>query len=462
MGVKEWFRQMQPVQLYVILVITILFFIVELTVSHITHSLTLLMDSYQMLCNIFALTGCLISIKHGSHSTLNSSGMNKAESVASNIGEELTSTNPKGCQEMPQTKTSKAKQKKLKNTFGWARIDILSMLFCCVFLASVCFSIFVEAVQTLVHIDHMDEMHHPIPILCIGCCGLIINGLSYLLIGGFTFHQGSFLYVTASGDVILNKVVVNDVRSGARRLSRTKNVRPSTVQPRQRQGIKEMLRDVIGCILVILCSICVYYADKNEIAKYIDPVVSLVFVAVLTILSYPYMKESCFILLQTIPDTIDIESLKTELLQHFPEIVNVHDFHVWQLTASKIISTVHIIFQNPKVYKRIMNDINEFFIDNGITQVTIQPEFFTNSTSTESLADNPPLCLVACQCEGCKEKMCCKEIESPRSLASSKEVIDPSAVQSKTNSTETLDRTTEEKVESGTISNGNQTTVTAN
>ncbi|CAH0560222.1 unnamed protein product [Brassicogethes aeneus] len=435
MSVKEWFRQLQPVQLYVILTITILFFIVELVVSHITHSLTLLMDSYQMLCNIFALTGCLISIKRGSHSTtLNGNSANKSDSVASNIGEELTSKNPNGCQDTSQSKASKAKQNKLKNTFGWARIDVLSMLFCCVFLASVCFSTFIEAIQTLVHISHQDEMHHPIPILCIGCCGLVINGLSYLLIGGFTFHQGSFLYVTASGDVVLNKVVVGDVRSGARRLSRTKNVRPSSLNPRERQGVKEMIRDVASCVLVMICAVLVYIANKNEYAKYIDPIIALISVASLSILSYPYMKESCFILLQTIPDTIDIEYLKQELLNHFPEILNVHDFHVWQLTASKIISTVHIIFQNPKVYHRIMNDVNEFFIENGITQVTIQPEFFTSAESIESLeSEKAPLCLVPCQCEGCQMKMCCNQTDG-LSLRSSREIIDPSVKKS----TETL------------------------
>lgn len=55
------------------------------------------------------------------------------------------------------------------------------------------------------------------------------------------------------------------------------------------------------------------------------------------------------ILLQTIPDSVDIESLRNQLLKQFPGIVNIHDFHVWELTANKVISTVHIIFQNPKV-----------------------------------------------------------------------------------------------------------------
>jgi Co/Zn/Cd efflux system component len=58
------------------------------------------------------------------------------------------------------------------------------MLSCFVFLASLCFSLVVEALQTLAHIEHKDEMHHPIPVMFVGACGLLLNGLCYLLIGG--------------------------------------------------------------------------------------------------------------------------------------------------------------------------------------------------------------------------------------------------------------------------------------
>lgn len=68
------------------------------------------------------------------------------------------------------------------------------------------------------------------------------------------------------------------------------------------------------------------------------------------------VKESGLILLQTIPNHINIDSLKRELLEAFPGIVNVHDLHVWQLTGQKIISTVHIIFLDPMV--------NIFFLAN--------------------------------------------------------------------------------------------------
>lgn len=65
------------------------------------------------------------------------------------------------------------------------------------------------------------------------------------------------------------------------------------------------------------------------------------------------MKESCKILLQTMPDHMNIDEICQDLMKTFPDIVNVHELHIWQLTEDKIISTAHIIFLNPKVRKRV-------------------------------------------------------------------------------------------------------------
>lgn len=63
MAVKEWIVRLKPVQLYIIMFISSTFFIIEMTASYITHSLTLLLHSYYMLCNIMALIGYIASAK---------------------------------------------------------------------------------------------------------------------------------------------------------------------------------------------------------------------------------------------------------------------------------------------------------------------------------------------------------------------------------------------------------------
>lgn len=87
------------------------------------------------------------------------------------------------------------------------------MLIVCIFLASLCFSLLCQAIQTLVHIDQQDTMHLPLPVLILAVVGLLLNGLCYLLIGGYTFHQGSFLHISSSGDVVLDRVITTNSKT---------------------------------------------------------------------------------------------------------------------------------------------------------------------------------------------------------------------------------------------------------
>lgn len=63
MAMKELLYRLQPVQIYIVLTLSILYFLMQLFLSHITHALTLLVASYHMLCNIVALSGCIMTIK---------------------------------------------------------------------------------------------------------------------------------------------------------------------------------------------------------------------------------------------------------------------------------------------------------------------------------------------------------------------------------------------------------------
>lgn len=110
----------------------------------------------------------------------------------------------------------------LRNTFGWTRIDILTMLIVCILLAALCFSLLVEAIQTLIHIDHQDTMHHPLAVIIVGAVGLLLNGLAFLLIGGYTSHQCSFLQITPGGDVVLDRITSENLRDSKRSYMKTK------------------------------------------------------------------------------------------------------------------------------------------------------------------------------------------------------------------------------------------------
>lgn len=71
-----------------------------------------------------------------------------------------------------------------------------------------------------------------------------------------------------------------------------------------------------------------------------------------------------------------------------------------------------------QVYAEISNTLNEFFLEQGITQVTIQPEFMISSKSTETLTSSTSqICLMQCLSEGCKENHCCPNSTRWKSLS---------------------------------------------
>jgi len=56
-------------------------------------------------------------------------------------------------------------------------------------------------------------------------------------------------------------------------------------------------------------------------------------------------------------------------------VCDVHEFHVWQLSGSRIIATAHIRCRNPRDYERVANQVKMVFHQEGIHSTTIQPEF---------------------------------------------------------------------------------------
>ncbi|XP_050443616.1 zinc transporter 1 [Adelges cooleyi] len=393
MSAKQILRSFNPIQVYLVIFLTLSYFLIQLIFSHITHALTLLVDSYHVLCKLIYLFGSIICVKHNDDDEicLNEECQEKAVS-----GEEVQMLELE-FNKASSTCTHPHLERKLKNTFGWARIEVVVMLCGCVFLASLSFSLVVEAVQTLIHIDHQDPIHQPFSVFIIGMAGFVIHGLCYLLLGG---NQTNITPQNGIGVVDKGEAVPLSSSQLMKQKIQTRNC-----------SFREISRDIVGCTMVMICSVIVNFTDP-QIGKYVDPGLSIVSAVLLLYLKFPSMKESCLILLQTIPDHMNIDMICKELMLSFPDIVNVHELHIWQLTEHKIISTAHIIFLNPKDYLRINKAVINFFRDNGIGEVTIQPEFFKDDQNIQMIPEyGMGQCLVQCNQVECLERNCCEPNE---------------------------------------------------
>uniref|UniRef100_A0A1I8M442 Zinc transporter 1 n=1 Tax=Musca domestica TaxID=7370 RepID=A0A1I8M442_MUSDO len=433
----SFLNRFQPAPLYIVLFLSICYFSVQLILSHLTHALTLLMASYHMLCNILALAGSLVTIKHNELHNSDEEKRYSETSLHTKLGENTESeTKPitavdgivavvHVAEDEAQLRERKRREQKTRNTFGWARIEILTMLIICITLASLSFSLLVEALQTLVHIDHQDSMHLPVHVMILGVVGLLLNGFTYILIGGYTLHQGNFLHINPMGKVVVESSNITIESNG---LTKGSIVSSSDHQLREdlkselgkvhyhtrREGPAELLRDVSSTIFVIVCAVIVHFAkDKEHTAKFIDPVLSIFSCILVVALSYPYMKEACMILLQTVPGTIDMENFERNLVTKFPQIVSYHDLHIWQLSSHSYIATIHIIFKTPKLYEKTIEDIKSHFQEHRIAHITIQPEFQVDGVAIEDGASKSSMeCLMQCQNPDCADKMCCKDSQT--------------------------------------------------
>lgn len=405
MTVKEWVRQLHPAQLYIVLFFTLAFLAIEIPISRTTHSSTLLLNAYHMICNVIALVGCILSIKYGNEEKLKISKEFQTRdnfmeevgnfSIEDNEDENSTKNNNDRISSVSDSKQSNSGRKK-NNTFGWARINILAMVISCIFLASFCFSSLVECIQTLFHMGHLDAIHQPLLVMALGICGIILNIFCYITVGGFTSTQGFFIHVNKQGKVVLNNNSKNIQEDGNVQLTDSTRTSPMEIP---RQKFKEMCRDIISSIFVLIASITVYLTDANT-AKFVDPIVAIISAIVLFVMSYPYLSKSCMVLLQIIPRHLKIDIIRKELIDVFPGIVNVHEFHIWQLVGDKIITTIHIIFLDEMAYRNTMPQMPKFFDKMGLTNVTIQPEFYHKNIGDDN-------CLMQCPDEECSKLQCC-------------------------------------------------------
>ncbi|XP_006792624.1 zinc transporter 1a [Neolamprologus brichardi] len=426
-------------RLLCMLSLTFGFFIVEVVVSRMTSSLSMLSDSFHMLSDVIALVVALVAVR---------------------FAEKTQATN--------------------KNTFGWIRAEVMGALVNAVFLTALCFTIVLEAVERF---TEPHEIESPVVVAGVGAAGLLVNLLGLCLFhghagGGHGHSHGGHSHGSknkrgktsknskagngSSGEET-NNLVGNHNSPGDGRPRNEISCKGSTeVQMNGNTHYEEMdpdhdsssqlnmrgvflhvLGDALGSVIVVVNAIiftfvwqpcikgekcvnpCVnshsadHYHDNNTVVDlhvgptvptmkfagpcwvlYLDPTLCIIMVSILLYTTYPLLKESALILLQTVPKQINMHRLNESLLG-LDGVLAIHELHIWQLAGSRIIATAHIKCHDPTSYMEVAKRIKDLFHNEGIHATTIQPEFVTFSSESRD-----SLCELSCRTQ-CAPKLCC-------------------------------------------------------
>jgi len=283
-------------------------------------------------------------------------------------------------------------ERSLKNTFGWRRMEVVGSIASLVFLFSLCFATMIEALQTLFHTDHLDTMHHPEWIMVLVGGNLAVWLVSFFVIGGYSYHQ--------------SRAVTQDKPS--RLVADESTSTCSSFMKKTR--VVDVTRDLCGCVFTFLtCSLVYYQVVTEDYSAYLDPIISIIYIVFLVWTCIPIVKESCLILLQTIPGNVEVSLLKKFLLQKFPGILALHEVHTWTFTPGKLVLTGHIMYKNEQVYTEIHGQVETFFNSQGFSQITIQPEFPPSPNPSQ---EDISTCTLKCKSNECGERTCCKDEET--------------------------------------------------
>jgi len=86
------------------------------------------------------------------------------------------------------------------------------------------------------------------------------------------------------------------------------------------------------------------------------------------------LKESVNVLLETAPKGINIDIVNAKLKENMPEIVEITDMHIWEITSEMYSLTAHITVKEGNS-KQIISKINKLLNEKyGIEHTTIQLE----------------------------------------------------------------------------------------
>ncbi|KAJ3096097.1 hypothetical protein HDU97_006219 [Phlyctochytrium planicorne] len=207
--------------------------------------------------------------------------------------------------------------------------------------------------------------------------------------------------------------------------------------------------DALGSVGVVVAAVAM-------MKYYVDPIISLFITAIILSSTIPLVRSASFILLQVAPVSVPIEKLTREI-KEVNGVIDVHDFHVWGLSDSKSVASVHILMSEksyrsnndmpkkkatrrnvnetasdhredlPPSYMDIAAEVKVLLHRYGVHSTTVQPEFIrcrqtsqvqdggnadaiqqdTNDSGVNSSEPATSGCMLKCPEAACIQESCC-------------------------------------------------------
>ncbi len=220
-----------------------------------------------------------------------------------------------------------------QRTYGWRKASILGALVNSVILLVAMGGIMWEAVQRLFHPGQPTGL----VIVAVASAGFVINGFTAML-----FFSG-------------RKEDLNI-----------------------RAAFWHMTADAGISLGVAAAGLAIYFTGK----AWLDPVTSLVIVAMILVGTWGLLKNSFNLAMDAVPANIDAKAIR-QYLEGLDGVTDVHDMHIWAMSTTQIALTAHLIKPDAAnedlLLKQICRTLQDRFrIEHATIQIEREPFDFRN------------------------------------------------------------------------------------
>ncbi|KAG0148802.1 hypothetical protein CROQUDRAFT_105523 [Cronartium quercuum f. sp. fusiforme G11] len=161
------------------------------------------------------------------------------------------------------------------------------------------------------------------------------------------------------------------------------NTGHSHVNMNMRAIFLHALGDALGNVGVILTGLLIWNVPliKNSVGDIIghhwvlfaDPIISLIITFIILTSALPLVRSASTILLQGTPTHVNLGNVRRSLLD-IDGVLQVHELHIWSLSESKLVASVHVLIESQEQFSLVSKQIRKCLHSFGIHSSTIQPE----------------------------------------------------------------------------------------
>lgn len=183
-------------------------------------------------------------------------------------------------------------------------------------------------------------------------------------------HGGTLLAVASLG-LIVNAIGILTLHKDAKQ---DLNVRAA---------FTEVIADALGSLLVLVSALLVPMTGWTRL----DPLAGLVIALLMLPRALQLGRETIHLLADGVPARLDVDAVRRSLIG-IDGVTDVHDLHLWSLSASATAGSAHLTVTSPDLFASVLREATDV-VRRGfpITHVTFQLE------SADACADAP--CCIA-------------------------------------------------------------------